>query len=160
MNARRRIAALAALAALVPAHPAVSGMGAGAGNDCAGVAVSGAYRARVCAVLTRAPEAAALVDAVYVAPASGAGMRMPVNPEGGAMSCGEAPRGERFVTVRDHPDCGLAANLEHLLAHELAHKRWEQINPGEPYGPRWQAEEAYAEGWADGLGLWWGGIQR
>lgn len=113
------------------------------------------YTARICAVLARAGDDAGLIDVVYVAPASGAGMRMPVNPEGGALSCGEAPRGERFVTVRDHPACGLALWVERYVAHELAHRRWEALHPGEPYGPRWQAEEAYADGYADGAGWRW-----
>ena len=126
--------------------------------DCAGVTVLGGtdYRDRICAVLTQLPAGdATLIDVVYVAPADGAGMRMPVNPEGGALTCGEAPRGERFVTVRDHPACGLAAWVERYVAHELGHRRWEALHPGEPYGPRWQAEEAYADGYADGGGYRW-----
>lgn len=124
---------------------------------CAGVTVLSPadYRDRICAVLARAGADAALVDVVIVAPADGAGMRQPVNPEGGALNCGEAPRGERTITVRDHPACGLALWVERYVAHELGHRRWEALYPGEPYGPRWQAEEAYADGYADGTGWRW-----
>lgn len=132
---------------------------AGTPPRCGGVAVLGEaaarYRERLCAVLARAGGDAALVDVVYVAPADGAGMRQPVNPEGGALNCGEAPRGERVITLRDHPACALVLNLAHYAMHELGHKRWEFLNPGEGYGPRWREEEAYAEGYADGSGHPW-----
>ncbi len=125
--------------------------------ECAGVSVLSPpeYHDRICAVMARAGDDAALVDAVLVVPADGAGMRQPVNPEGGALNCGEAPRGERVITLRDHPACALVLNLAHYAMHELGHKRWEFLNPGEGYGPRWREEEAYAEGYADGSGHPW-----
>lgn len=130
---------------------------------CGPVAITGPdaaqWQGRICAVLARAPHERALIDAVYVAPASGAGMVQPQNADapGDPTNCGEAPRGVRQITVRDHPACNLAAHLERYLGHELGHRRWEMLNPGEPYGPRWQAEEGYADGYADGLGYrWWG----
>lgn len=161
MTTRHRAAAL--LAALTLAGVAVPGRARSEAGPagCGSVVVvtmqgAGDYAGRICTVLARAGEDAGLIDVVYVAPASGEGMRMPVNRDAGdAMNCGEAPRGERFVTVRDHPRCGLALWVERYVAHELAHRRWEALHPGEPYGPRWQVEESYADGYADGAGWRW-----
>lgn len=148
--------AVVALAAFV----LTSGSARARAPACGGVVVTGpaalVYQSRVCAVLERAGTDAALIDEVYIAPADGAGMLWPVNlAAGGALNCGEAPRAARQVTVRDHPACNLPAFVERFVAHELGHKRWEALNPGEAYGPRWEAEESYADGYADGGGWRW-----
>lgn len=116
---------------------------------------AGPHLTRICAALSMAAADLHLIDAVHVAGAGGDGMRWPVNPEANnAINCGEAPRGARVIVVRDHPACLLGLYAEHMVLHELGHKVWE-ARYGEPYGPRWQEEEAFAEQYAANHGYAW-----
>ena len=146
----RTTLALVALAAILPYNARAETRPA-----CGGITVVTAstdYRAWVCAFLEGLPPGdRTVIDTVFITEADGAGMLMPTNPEtpDNSINCGEAPRGLRHITIRDHPRCGVLFALEWLIAHELGHKRWEALHPGEAYGPRWEEEEAYANGYAD-----------